>query len=352
MLPTKRPNFASDYMHGAHPAVWQSLCLHNLDGLAGYGSDPLTEGAKEKIRLACECPNADVRFFTGGTQANATVIAAYLQPWEGVISPDSGHIYTNEAGAVENTGHKILALPARAGKITAEQIAALLADYTANPHRDHVIKPAMVYLSQPTEYGTLYSLEELQKIRAVCNGYGLTLFVDGARLAYALASPENDVTLPDLANLCDVFYIGGTKCGALFGEAVVIPDGGSKPYFLTVMKQHGALLAKGWTVALQFDALFENGLYQTVGQNAVEFADQIRTVLTRIGIPPCYGGSTNQIFVRLSEEQMERLRPHVELPVFESDGGAGTLVRFVTSWATSKEDVNALCEGLSHLLIP
>ena len=271
-----RLSFASDYMEGAHEAILSRLREINYEKMQGYGTDPLSEQAREKIRSACGCPEADVFFLVGGTQTNATVISALLRSYEGVVAAVSGHISTHEAGAIELGGHKVLTLPEHEGKITAADLRELLVRFETDEARDHLVRPGMVYVSQPTESGTLYSLRELREISAVCREYGLPLYLDGARLAYALACPSNDVSLQELAELCDVFYIGGTKCGALFGEAVVIPKRGFIPHFFTIMKQHGALLAKGWLLGLQFDVLFTDGLYLKVGKAAIAAAGRIQ----------------------------------------------------------------------------
>lgn len=262
-------SFASDYMEGAHEAILSRLGEINYEKMQGYGTDALSERAREKIRSACGCPDADVFFLVGGTQTNATVISALLRSYEGVAAAASGHISTHEAGAIELGGHKVLTLPEHEGKIMAADLRELLVRFETDETRDHLVRPGMVYVSHPTESGTLYTRSELGKISGVCREYGLPLYLDGARLAYALACRSSDVSLEELARLCDVFYIGGTKCGALFGEAVVIPKGGLIPHFFTIMKQHGALLAKGWLLGLQFDVLFTDGLYLKIGQAAV-----------------------------------------------------------------------------------
>ena len=273
----QRISFSCDYMEGAHPTILQRLIETNFAQMPGYGADDYCESAREKIRAACGAPNAEVHFLVGGTQTNATVIDALLRSYQGVVAADTGHISVHEAGAIEFGGHKVLTLPHRNGKISAEQIASLLCVYEKDVNHDHTVMPGMVYLSQPTEYGTLYSREELSAISALCREKHLPLYVDGARLAYALACPENDVTLKDMAELCDIFYIGGTKCGALLGEAVVIPQPGLIPHFFTIIKQHGALLAKGRLLGLQFDTLFTDGLYQRIGEAALRAAEDIRT---------------------------------------------------------------------------
>ena len=253
-------NFASDYMEGAHPQILQRLLETNLEKTAGYGFDKYSEAAREKIRKACEAPEAEIFFLVGGTQTNATVIDALLCSYQGVIAAETGHISTHESGAIEHSGHKVLALPGENGKLSAETVRACLDTYRLDENRDHTVMPGMVYISQPTEYGTLYSLAELEALNGVCRAAGIPLYLDGARLASALACPENDAHLPDLARLCDAFYIGGTKCGALFGEAVVFPKKNTVPHFFTIVKQHGALLAKGRIAWMQFDALFTDGL--------------------------------------------------------------------------------------------
>ena len=334
--------FASDYMEGAHPAVMAKLMETNLLKTEGYGLDRFCDRAKELIRAACGCEKAQVEFLVGGTQANATVIDAALPRYAGVIAPASGHINAHEAGAVESGGHKILPLPHELGKITASQIERCAADWKNDANRDHMIMPGMVYLSQPTEYGTLYSLAELEAISEVCRRYGILLFVDGARLAYALASPKNDVTLPDLARLCDVFYIGGTKCGALFGEAVVIPSGNLIPHFFTTIKQHGALLAKGRLLGVQFGALFENGLYFELGKNAVDLAGKLKSGLKKLGYELLFDTPTNQVFVITDDVAMKRLAQKIEFAFFDKYDETRSIIRFCTGWATTEADVDAL----------
>ena len=278
--------FASDYMEGAHPAIMKKLMETNLEKTVGYGQDPYTEDAKEKIRKACNAPEANVFLLVGGTQTNATVIDALLKSYQGVVAADTGHIATHESGAIEFGGHKVLTVPQKDGKISAQQIEKLVKDFYDDANYEHMVMPGMVYISQPTEYGTLYSREELAALSKVCRENHLPLYVDGARLAYALASPENDVTLTDLAELSDVFYIGGTKCGALFGEAVVIPQKGRIPHFFTIIKQHGALFAKGRIAGIQFGELFTDGLYLRIGKPAMEAAEQYYFQMLELGAKP------------------------------------------------------------------
>ena len=342
----QRISFSCDYMEGAHPTILQRLIETNFAQMPGYGADDYCESAREKIRAACGAPNAEVHFLVGGTQTNATVIDALLRSYQGVVAADTGHISVHEAGAIEFGGHKVLTLPHRNGKISAEQIASLLCVYEKDVNHDHTVMPGMVYLSQPTEYGTLYSREELSAISALCREKHLPLYVDGARLAYALACPENDVTLKDMAELCDIFYIGGTKCGALLGEAVVIPQPGLIPHFFTIIKQHGALLAKGRLLGLQFDTLFTDGLYQRIGEAALRAAEDIRTALRANGYQLCFASPTNQTFCLVDREQMEKLREYVDFSQWEVYDEMHTIIRFATSWATKDEDVCTLCRIL------
>ena len=342
----QRISFSCDYREGAHPTILQRLIETNFAQMPGYGADDYCESAREKIRAACGAPNAEVHFLVGGTQTNATVIDALLRSYQGVVAADTGHISVHEAGAIEFGGHKVLTLPHRNGKISAEQIASLLCVYEKDVNHDHTVMPGMVYLSQPTEYGTLYSREELSAISALCREKHLPLYVDGARLAYALACPENDVTLKDMAELCDIFYIGGTKCGALLGEAVVIPQPGLIPHFFTIIKQHGALLAKGRLLGLQFDTLFTDGLYQRIGEAALRAAEDIRTALRANGYQLCFASPTNQTFCLVDREQMEKLREYVDFSQWEVYDEMHTIIRFATSWATKDEDVCTLCRIL------
>ncbi len=338
-------NFASDYTQGAHPAILQALQETNLEATAGYGTDEYCEHAREKLRAACECPNAAVYFISGGTQANLTVLAALLQSWQGVIAADTGHVSGHEAGAVELTGHKVITLPHENGKLTAAAVKAFCAAFFADENRAHMTSPGAVYVSFPTEYGTLYSLSELTALRGVCDTYGLKLYLDGARLAYALGAEQNDVTLPDLARLCHVFYVGGTKCGALLGEAVVIPDKNLLPRFFTQMKQHGAVLAKGRVLGLQFDALFTDGLYEALGKNGVEKAERLEKALLAAGFTAHCPRETNQVFLRLTNEQYHEISKKVTVSFWEQPDPAHTAVRLAASWATTQKEVEAVVEA-------
>ena len=333
--------FENDYCEGAHEAILQKLMETNYTKVSGYGTDPFCASAREKIRAACACPQADVFFISGGTQANAIVIASMLRRWEGVIAASTGHINGHEAGAIEFTGHKVLPLPQKEGKLSADDLRDFAATFFADANHDHMVFPGMVYLSHPTEYGTLYTKSELEAISAVCHEYRLPLFVDGARLGYALASESTDVDLPDLARLTDVFYIGGTKVGALCGEAVVFPHG-APPHFMTMVKQQGALLAKGRLLGLQFDVLFTDDLYRRISRNAIQTAAVLKKALAEKGYPFFLDSPTNQIFVVLSNDQLRALEGKAKFGFWEKYDDSHTVVRIATSWATRMEEVDQL----------
>ena len=334
-------SFDSDYMEGAHAEILRRLTDTNMEQTAGYGLDPYSEAAREKIRKACRAPHAEIHFLSGGTQTNRIVISALLRPYEGVIAADTGHISVHEAGAIEAGGHKVLALPHADGKLSAEAIEGCLRAYHEDANRDHMVRPGMVYLSHPTEYGTLYTMDELEVISVVCRTNRIPLFLDGARLAYALGCDANELTLPAIARLCDAFYIGGTKCGALLGEAVVFPKQGTVPHFFTIVKQSGALLAKGRVLGIQFDTLFTDGLYERGGAHAIRMADRIRTALTEHGYTLAPFAPTNQIFLALNPAQLAHLSAHVTMSFWEKQDDT-TIMRIATSWATREEDVERL----------
>ncbi len=342
------PSFSSDYMEGATPEIMERLQVTNFEQTTGYGLDSYSQSAREKVHALCKAPEALVHFLVGGTQTNATVIDALLAKYDGVVAADTGHVSLHEAGAIEAAGHKVLTIKHHEGKICAHDLKAYLDGFEADENRDHMVQPGMVYISQPTEYGTLYSLAELKAISTICREKGIPLYVDGARLAYALGCEKNDVTLPDLAKLCDAFYIGGTKCGALFGEAVVFPNPQVVSHFFTTVKQHGALLAKGRLLGLQFDTLLSNGLYEKLGKRAVALADKIRTALLDNGFKFAIDSPTNQIFVLLDNETKKRLEPKVEFGFWEVFDENHTVVRFATSWATKEENVEYLCALLKE----
>lgn len=335
-------SFESDYTEGAHEAILRRLLETNLEQASGYGADPWCASAREKIRAACACPQADVWLLAGGTQTNQAVIDAMLQPWQGVVAAATGHVAAHEAGAIEYTGHKVMTLPAHAGKLDAGELRALLQTFYADANHEHMVFPGMAYISHPTEYGTLYTKAELEALAAVCGEYRMPLFLDGARLGYALEAPGTDVTLPDLARLCDVFYIGGTKVGALCGEAVVFTKNNTPAHFLTRIKQHGALLAKGRLLGVQFDTLFTDGLYFEISRNAIDKAEQLRRLFRAKGYPFFLENPTNQIFVVLENRRMEQLAAQVRFGFWEKADDTHTVVRFATSWATTQQAVDTL----------
>jgi threonine aldolase len=335
-------HFECDYTEGACPEVLARLTETNLLQTAGYGEDEFCAAAAGKIRSLCAAPDAAVHFLVGGTQTNATVISAALRGHEGPLCAVTGHINCHETGAVEATGHKVLTVPSEDGKIRAAQIAAYVEAHANDAAFEHMVKPGMVYISHPTENGTLYSLAELEEISAVCRRYGLYLFLDGARLGYGLAAPGADVTLPDLARLTDVFYIGGTKVGALFGEAVVITNDALKKDFRYFIKRHGGMLAKGRLLGVQFDALMTDGLYLRVSEHAVSLAMKLRAALERAGFPLAYDSLTNQQFPVVPDALLEKLSKKYSFSVWGKPDAEHTTVRFCTSWATREEDVDAL----------
>ncbi len=347
MTAEKRLPFASDYQQGAHPRILERLAAANMEANAGYGMDVHSEDARKLIRAACNAPQAEVHFLVGGTQANAVTIDALLAQWQGVVAASSGHVSVHEAGAIEACGHKVIQLPQRDGKLEAADVDALATSWEQDENREHMVMPGLAYISQPTEYGTLYSLRELTALRAACDKHDMRLYVDGARLAYALAAPSNDVTLADLARLADAFYIGGTKCGALLGEAVVFPKPGTCPHFFTLVKRRGALLAKGMVAGIQFETLFSDGLYQQIGQRAVSQAGRIARAFGNAGCELMYPQQTNQVFVALDEKRYSHLSERVEMSFWEHLADGRTVVRLATSWASSDEDVDALV-GLLH----
>ena len=333
--------FESDYLEGALPEIMNRLVSTNYEQTAGYGLDPYCESAREKIKAACKVPSADVHFLVGGTQTNMTVIAAALRPHQGVLAAGSAHIAVHETGSVEASGHKVLTLPSDDGKISASQVKAYVLGHRADESFEHIVQPAMVYISQPTETGTVYSLAEMEEISEVCRKLGLLLFVDGARLACSLAL-DYTPTLPDLARLCDVFYIGGTKHGALFGEAVVITNEALKKDFRYIIKQRGGMFAKGRLLGLQFDTLFTDGLYYKTGLREMELSDRLRAAFIKKGIELYYDSPTNQLFPILTSEQVDKLSQEYSFSVIKHLPDGRTVVRFCTSWATKPEDVDRL----------
>ena len=335
-------SFACDYSEGAHEAVLARLIETNMEQLVGYGEDKYCQSAREKIRAACECPNAEVYFLVGGTQTNAVVIDAMLLKYEGVVSVVTGHINGHEAGAVEFTGHKVLPLPQHEGKMKAAELEDYLSGFYADANHAHMVFPGMVYISHPTEYGTLYSKNELEALSAVCRSYRIPLFMDGARLGYGLMSYDTDVTLADVARLCDVFYIGGTKVGALCGEAVVFTKNNAPRQFMTIVKQHGAMLAKGRLLGVQFDALFTDDLYFRIARHAIDMAQKLKEGLYEKGYSFFMDSPTNQQFIVLEDEEVETLRENVAFSFWEKADEEHTVIRLATSWATTAEQVEEL----------
>lgn len=339
-------HFESDYLEGAHPKIIEKLIETNMEQTVGYGTDDYCKKASEKIRNACKCPEAEVYYLAGGTQANATVIDALLKSYEGVIAADSGHISIHEAGAIEHSGHKVLSISNEKGKITADALSCYLNSFYDDSNKEHMIFPGMVYLSFPTEYGTLYTKKELEDIHKICQEYKIPLYIDGARLGYGLMAKDNDVSLADLAANCDIFYIGGTKVGALFGEAVVIPRPGLIPHFFTIIKQHGALMAKGRILGIQFYSLFTDNLYFDISAHAITMADRIRNIIREKGYRFYLETTTNQIFIILDDEKLEELSSKVAFGFWEKADKEHTVVRLATSWATTEENVEKLKEIL------
>jgi threonine aldolase len=342
-------SFESDYNNGVEPAILRRLIETNEDKTSGYGFDPYCEQAKAKIKSACELSEADIFFLVGGTQTNSTVIDSLLCNYEGVICVDTGHINVHEAGAIEAFSHKVIALPSADGKLKADQLENYMATFTADESSHHMVQPGMVYITFPTELGGLYTKQELSDIYDVCRKYSLYLYIDGARLGYALASDACDVTLPYLAKHCDVFYIGGTKVGAMFGEAVVYTNTRAPKHLFTIVKNHGALLAKGRMLGIQFDTLFSDDLYFRISRHAIQMAKKLKTVFERHGFRIGIDSPTNQQFVVLSPEQKKQLMRKIAFEVWEPLNENEILCRFVTSWATTDEDIIALDEALNNI---
>lgn len=346
-----RASFESDYNNGCLPEILRRLSETNDEKASGYGFDPYTERAKDRIRKACDMTEAEVHFLVGGTQTNATAIDSLLQGCEGVLSVDTGHINVHESGAVEAFGHKVLVLPGIAGgKMAASQIDDYMRKFLADETYPHMVQPGMVYITLPTELGALYSRKELADIYAVCQQYGLRLYVDGARLGYGLMAEGNDIDLPFLAHHCDAFYIGGTKVGALLGEALVYTNTRAPKYIFTIIKRHGALLAKGRVLGLQFDTLFTDDLYFRVSRHAIDMAQALRRVFAKHGLSLGIDSPTNQQFVILSKEQKQRLAEEIAFEIWEPLPDDRLLCRFVTCWATTEADITALDEALKRTL--
>ena len=341
--------FQCDYNEGAHPKVMEKLMETNLEQTVGYGEDEHCARAAALIRKACGDDSLAVHFLVGGTQANMTVIAAALRPHQGVIAAQTGHINGHETGAVEATGHKVLALPQKDGKISASQVKDLCEAHLNDASFEHTVQPKMVYISNPTEYGTLYTRKELEALHEVCRRYGLYLFLDGARLGYGLAAADNELDLPMIAACCDVFYIGGTKVGALFGEAVVMSNDELKKDFRYLIKQKGGMLAKGRLLGVQFEALFEDGLYLEISRHADRLADKLREAFTQAGFPFLVENQTNQIFPVIPDHILEKLGEKYGFNYQERVDETHSAVRFCTSWATTEENTDRLITDLKRM---
>ena len=342
-------NFASDYTEGALPEILEALLRTNLEQLPGYGDDVYSKRAKEKILKACGCPDGDAFLLVGGTQTNSTVLASLLMPYEGVICADTGHIACHEAGAIEHQGHKVITLPGKDGLLLPGELEHYLTSFYTDDTYTHMVQPGAVYISYPTEWGTVYSLDQLKALRSLTEKYHLKLFVDGARLGYALAGPSCDLDLPVLAVLCDAFYIGGTKVGALCGEAVVFPKGAPRSFFTTV-KQNGALLAKGRLTGVQFDTLLTDDLYMRAARHALNMAEELKQLFRDEGVDFFMETPTNQQFVTLPNPALEKLKEHVLFSMWGAPGEEKSVVRFCTSWATTKEQLESLREYLHAAL--
>lgn len=341
--------FNNDYSEGCIPEIMEKLSLTNMEQTPGYGVDAYCKDAADKIRKLCKKDDLAVHFLVGGTQSNLTIIAASLRPYQGVIAATTGHISVHETGAIEATGHKVIELPCENGKITAQQIEQCVQSQSDSMDAEHTVMPKMVYISSPTELGTLYTLEELTAIRQVCDRRGLYLFLDGARMGYGLAAEDNDVFLPDYARLCDVFYIGGTKVGALFGEAVVISNPALDQDFRYMIKQRGGMLAKGRLLGLQFGVLLEDDRYFTIAKRANLLAEKIRTTITGLGYQYLVENKTNQIFPIFPDKLLEELSKEFCFTEMERIDAEHRAVRFCTSWATTEENVKALCRKIKEL---
>ena len=335
-------HFNSDYTAGAHEEVMDALVRTNMEHTVGYGNDVYTAEARDMIREAVGAPDAEVMFLVGGTQTNATAIDGILRRHEGVLAAASGHIAVHESGAIEASGHKVLTLPEREGKVCSEDVERFIKEFYADETYQHMVAPGMLYISQPTEFGTIYSLEELKALSEVCHRHNIPLYIDGARMAYGLKAEGADFTLRDIARLADVFYIGGTKCGTLFGEALVVTNRELLKNLFPLVKQHGALLAKGRLLGVQFGALFRDGLYERIGKEAVRLALRIREAFRKAGYKVVIESPTNQQFFQLPNDVIDRLRESIAFDYWGPRGERESVVRFVTSWSTTEQDVEML----------
>lgn len=342
--------FDCDYLEGAHPLILKRLSETNMEQSIGYGCDEHSDNAKALIKRICNAPESDVHFLVGGTQTNTAVICSILRPHQGVVSPETGHINIHESGAIEATGHKVLALPATEGKLNAKEVDKYLTENENDPVREHMVQPGMVYVSFPTEGGTLYSKRELTDLYSVCQSHGIPLYIDGARLGYGLAAETNDLDITDFAKLCDAFYIGGTKVGALFGEALVINSDNLKKDFRYIIKQKGGLLAKGRLLGIQFEALFEDGLYFEISKHAINCAKRIRRIFENKGCGFLFDSQTNQQFPILPDGKINAVFEKCTGEIWCSVGGGKSAVRFCSSWATTEENLETLEKAVNEIL--
>ncbi len=339
-------SFESDYTNGAHPDILKRFIETNDESVSTYGFDKYSDSAKTKIKEACKCPEADVYFLAGGTQTNSIVISTMLADYEAVVAATTGHVSAHEAGAIEYTGHKVLTIGEEKGKINPTELEEYVDAFYRDENHEHMVFPGMVYISHPTEYGTLYSKAELENLSKICQKYEIPLYMDGARLGYGLMSYDTDVTLPDIAKYCDVFYIGGTKVGALCGEAVVFTKNNTPKHFMTMIKQHGALLAKGRLIGVQFDTLFTDDLYFNISRHAIDMAEELKKVLVEKGCRFFIDSPTNQQFVILEDSKLGELKNELKVSFWEKYDDTHTVVRFATSWSTKLEDIEKLRELL------
>lgn len=335
-------SFESDYITGCHPKILQRFAETNMEVVCSYGADKYSLHAEELIREACQCPDAEVTFISGGTQTNEIVISSVLRDFEGAVAASTGHINGHEAGAIEYNGKKVLLLPHHDGKIDPTDLKQFLVDFYADANHEHMTFPGIVYISHPTEYGTLYTLEELTSLSSICHEYSIPLYMDGARLGYALMSRNTNVTLSDIARLCDIFYIGGTKVGAICGEALVFTKKNKPMHFLTSIKKRGALLAKGRVLGIQFETLFTDNLYFEIGKHAIDMAEKMKDVFRRKGMRFFKETDSNQQFLILKNEQYEALKKYLSVGFWEKYDNAHTVVRFATTWSTTEEEIDSL----------
>lgn len=341
--------FQCDYQEGAHPRILEKMMETNMRQTVGYGEDEYCEEARSIIREKCKAPNADVHFLVGGTQTNFTFLSAALRPFQGVLAADSGHIATHETGAVEACGHKVITLPGENGKISARKVAETCQLHFSDEAHEHIVMPKVVYISNPTELGTLYTRDELLALRKVCDQWNLYLYMDGARLGYGLVSPENDLDLPLIAETCDAFYIGGTKQGALFGEALVIVNDALKQDFRYIIKQKGAMLAKGRLLGIQFSELLRDDLYLEIAKHAVDLAMKLRWAFEKKGYPFLIDSPTNQQFPILPDTHLKSLAQKYSYSYWQRVDDEHSAVRFCTSWATTEENVDQLIRDIEAL---